>query len=156
MAVDEAPRRLRFLRDEPLPADLRVLVDGLFRRETSLALAEPAVVDREHRIAEPSQLRDAIEMSGQIPARAVQVVDDRCLRIVVGPPPGVNALRSHALAHRQVELVHALGHAAVPSRGFADRAEDELALLELERHASADRRGDEQRAEGGAPTEGAG
>jgi hypothetical protein len=44
----------------------------------AVALAEAAVVDREHGEAEASELGDAVQLSGEIPAHAVEVVHHGC------------------------------------------------------------------------------
>ena len=92
MAVDEAPRRIGLLRDQPVPGDVGVLVHRLLRRHVAIALAEAAIVDRQHRKAEVAQLLDAEQLAGQAPARAVQVQHRRRIGLLRRPPPGMDVL----------------------------------------------------------------
>src|SRR5690348_2478799 len=141
MPVDVAARGIRLALSKPAPGGACVFLRGRFRRHVAIARAEAAIVDREHRESEFAQLRDPPQLTGEIPARAVQVQDDRRIRMIRRPPPTVNVRRVRAFTYGQAHFLHACRQAAEPCGGGVYGTPYELALLGLE-HAAA---GGEQR-----------
>src|SRR6185295_2203372 len=92
MAIDEALARFRNELGEPMPCRSGVLVDRLLGWNAAAAATEATVIDREHGKAEVVQLIDARQLSGQVPARPVEIQDRGRVGALRGPPPGMNVV----------------------------------------------------------------
>src|SRR5947199_2568338 len=92
MPVDEALGGVGLEYGETVPCNLCIFVHRRFGRQFTAALAETAVVDRQHREAEGVQLFDAKQLPGEVPARAMEVQCRGRSRLDRGPPPGVDLL----------------------------------------------------------------
>src|SRR2546428_3987515 len=129
LAVDESQRRVGLELREAVPGRTRVFVDRFLRRQIAIALAEAAIIDRQHRKAESMELFDAIGLTRKIPARAVQIEDGRRVLRRSGPPPGMDALRLAVRFDGEICLLDALRQAVEPARSARDDAEGQLPLF---------------------------
>jgi hypothetical protein len=118
---------------------MRIFVDGSFRGHVAVALAEASIIDRQHRKAEVAQLFQPEHLSGEAPARAVEIEHRRGVGIFGRPPPRMDALRVGAMVHRNIEFMDAVGQPCVPPRHLLDHAEGKPLLLVLQRRRAAGR-----------------
>src|SRR5438552_3003796 len=141
MAINEALGGIRLELHKTLPCDTRVFIDRIFGWQAALALAEPAIVDRQYRKPEVAQLLDTKELAGQVPARAVKIQNGRRVRRGRRPPPGVDVLRLASIRNGKSHLLDVGRHSGVPACISGDDAEGKLPLLLGKRSAAGSGQG---------------
>src|SRR5689334_18757619 len=141
MAVDEPALRVGNELGETPPSGARILVNGFFGWHAAVTAAKAAVIDRQHRESEIVQLANARQLTGQVPARSVEIKDRRRIGLVGLPPPRMNVLVG---GDRNIDLAYTVGQTGIPARITGNHAKHELALLlgELRTAANRERRND--------------